>query len=80
MTTSNVHQLAPAEAPDKAGMLEMLDEIRAGVEAGKTLSLVAIPINAGREFVIRYRGELRMLELVGLLERAKFDALVMTNK
>lgn len=67
--------LRAVDGPHKDEILEMLDEIRADVEAGRTVSLVAIQIESGtnRNFAVRVRGEIRTLELIGLLSRAWMD-------
>lgn len=63
-----------AEPPSKDDLLALLDELRAEVETGECLSLVAVPIFSQRRFHVRSAGELSMLQLAGLLGRAWLDA------
>lgn len=69
-----LHHLQLAEAPAKAALLALIEELRLGVEAGDIISLVAIPVHPNREWSTRSAGSLRMLELAGMLGRCWLDA------
>lgn len=71
---TTVVPLKVAEAPAKSDLLALIDELRAGVEDGSIISLVAIPIHPDREWSTRSAGEIRLLELSGMLSAALFDA------
>lgn len=71
---ATVTLLKVAEEPAKADLLALVDELRAGVENGSIISLVAIPIHPNREWTTRSAGEVRMLELAGILGGAWLDA------
>jgi hypothetical protein len=70
----NVTPLKVAEAPAKDNLLALVEELRAGIEGGTIISLVAIPIHPSREWTVRSAGEVRMLELAGILGGAWLDA------
>lgn len=69
-----------AASPAQAEMLALLDELRADVIAGRTISLVAIPIQTQREFVVRAEGALGGIELAGVLGCAWADAVDLARK
>lgn len=71
---TEVAHLKPADAPARAELLAYLDELRAAVEAGEVLALIAIPVHPSREFSTRSVGEIRALEMAGMLGRAWMDA------
>ena len=72
--TKIAHRLVVAEAPAKPDLLALIEELRVGVETGAIISLVAIPVHPNREWSTRSAGEVRMLELAGLLGRVWLDA------
>lgn len=71
---ADVTALKVAEAPAKADLLALIDELRSGIEDGSIISLVAIPVHPNREWSTRSAGEIRTLELAGMLSAALFDA------
>lgn len=71
---TDVAHLKQAEAPTKATLLAYLDELRAGIEAGEVLALICIPVHPNREFSTRSVGDIRALEMAGMLGRAWMDA------
>jgi len=73
--SSEVVQFKTAETPAKDEILAYLQECIEEVKKGEVLALVLIPIHPNRHFSIRSVGDIRMLELAGLLGRAHFDAL-----
>ena len=74
--SATVTTLRPAQAPDRQRMLDMLDGIRAEVEAGGIISLVALAIHPDREFSNYSAGEMGVTETVGMLERHKLSLLL----
>ena len=70
----SVTELKAAEAPYKAQMLELLDELRKRVEQDQVIALVAIPIMPADQFDILSRGDIKSVALAGYLGRAWLDA------
>lgn len=68
-----IHHLAVAEVPAKADLLELIEQLREGVESGQVLSMVAIPIY-GMGWGTLSAGNISMRELAGVLGRAWLDA------
>ena len=64
MTVAPLHV---AVSPAKPAMLALIEELRQGVEDGSVICLVAIPVHPNREWSTRSAGDLRMLEVAGML-------------
>ena len=55
-------------------MLDLLDELRAGIESGETIELIAIPVQTEQLWQVRAAGDLSMVRLAGLLSSAWLTA------
>lgn len=64
-----------AEPPAKADILALLDDIRSQVERNEVLALVLIPIGMDKCWSTLSAGDIKMLELGGLLGRAWLTAM-----
>lgn len=65
-----------AETPYKQHMLDMLDGIRAEVENGSIINLMALAIHPDQEFTNYSADEMNAVETVGMLERHKMSLLL----
>jgi hypothetical protein len=68
-----------AEAPHKEAILAMLDEVRADVESGLVVALVMLPILTGNAWRTMITGDVKVLELGGMLGRAWLDVMERTR-
>jgi len=71
--SAKIHTLTQAQAPARDAMLEMIDRTRAEIERGDAISIMMIVVAPDREFCTRAEGEVRSLELIGMLETLKHD-------
>ncbi len=69
-----VAALKVAEAPARAELLSLLEEIRDQVDSGECISLITISIHPSREWTNRSAGSLRLLEVAGALSCCLHDA------
>lgn len=63
-----------AEAPAKGDLLAFIDNLRAQIECGEILALIAIPILPNKEFQTLASGPIGALEMSAMLLRATLDA------
>jgi hypothetical protein len=71
---ADVTALKPAVPAYKQEILDLLEEIRAGVESGETIELVAIKIGIDNEYWVRSAGDLSMVRMAGYLSSAWLSA------
>ncbi len=58
---------------DKKSMLEGLQHMTELIDKGESTAMLCIAIAPDRSFKIFWKGDVRMNEALGLLERAKYD-------
>jgi hypothetical protein len=63
----SVVELTVAVSPAKGELLALIEDLRRGVEDGSVIALVALPIHPDLKWSTRSAGEIRMLELAGML-------------
>lgn len=72
---AEVLTIAPRESPAKKQALEILDAMRKIIDDGEMCGLIVIAIGPGGRFQIDMTGDIGANQLLGVLDRAKFDIL-----